>query len=175
MPPRKRPPVWIWIVGGCGCLFFGGIILVVILFPVFVQARNKALQTTCLSNVKQMQLGIQMYAVDYDQMFPPADTWMNRIAAHSNIKEPTFHCPELSQYDTSAYGYAFDIRLGSKFVEMSMPETVIVLYDSSKRDRNATDPLASLPTVGRHQGKNAIGYLDGHVKLSSSPNGSSGP
>src|SRR5437016_6241142 len=42
-------------------------ILAAILFPVFAQAREKARQTSCLSNTKQMGLAFQMYAQDYDE------------------------------------------------------------------------------------------------------------
>jgi len=45
-------------------------ILAAILFPVFAQAREKARQTSCLSNVKQLTLGILMYTQDYDEMLP---------------------------------------------------------------------------------------------------------
>lgn len=45
-------------------------ILAAILFPVFAQAREKARQTSCLSNVKQIGLGIQMYVQDYDEYVP---------------------------------------------------------------------------------------------------------
>ena len=41
-------------------------ILAAILFPVFAQAREKARQTSCLSNMKQLGLGFNMYAQDYD-------------------------------------------------------------------------------------------------------------
>jgi prepilin-type N-terminal cleavage/methylation domain-containing protein/prepilin-type processing-associated H-X9-DG protein len=41
-------------------------ILAAILFPVFAQAREKARQTSCLSNCKQIGLGIGMYIQDYD-------------------------------------------------------------------------------------------------------------
>ena len=41
-------------------------ILAAILFPVFAQAREKARQSTCISNVKQIGLGFMMYAQDYD-------------------------------------------------------------------------------------------------------------
>lgn len=41
-------------------------ILAAILFPVFAQAREKARQTSCLSNMKQLGLAFQMYAQDYD-------------------------------------------------------------------------------------------------------------
>src|SRR5947207_1777505 len=46
-------------------------ILAAILFPVFAQAREKARQTTCLSNLRQMGWGLQMYGQDYDERMPP--------------------------------------------------------------------------------------------------------
>src|SRR5947209_14561332 len=45
-------------------------ILAAILFPVFAQAREKARQTTCLSNNKQIGLAMAMYVQDYDSTFP---------------------------------------------------------------------------------------------------------
>jgi prepilin-type N-terminal cleavage/methylation domain-containing protein len=39
-------------------------ILAAILFPVFAQARDKARQSACLSNVKQIALGFAMYRQD---------------------------------------------------------------------------------------------------------------
>ncbi len=45
-------------------------ILAAILFPVFAQAREKARQTACLSNLRQLGLGAQMYMTDYDQVYP---------------------------------------------------------------------------------------------------------
>jgi prepilin-type N-terminal cleavage/methylation domain-containing protein/prepilin-type processing-associated H-X9-DG protein len=45
-------------------------ILAAILFPVFAKAREKARQTTCLSNAKQMGNAIEMYKSDWDQRYP---------------------------------------------------------------------------------------------------------
>ena len=45
-------------------------ILAAILFPVFTQARAKARQISCLSNVKNLSLAILMYVDDYDGKFP---------------------------------------------------------------------------------------------------------
>jgi prepilin-type N-terminal cleavage/methylation domain-containing protein/prepilin-type processing-associated H-X9-DG protein len=45
-------------------------ILAAILFPVFSQAREKARQVSCLSNAKQLGLGVMMYVQDYDETFP---------------------------------------------------------------------------------------------------------
>ena len=53
-------------------------ILAAILFPVFAQAREKARQTSCLSNVKQMGTGLMMYAQDYDESYPINNTSIPR-------------------------------------------------------------------------------------------------
>jgi prepilin-type N-terminal cleavage/methylation domain-containing protein/prepilin-type processing-associated H-X9-DG protein len=45
-------------------------ILAAILFPVFARAREKARQTSCLSNVKEIVLGTLMYIQDYDERLP---------------------------------------------------------------------------------------------------------
>jgi prepilin-type N-terminal cleavage/methylation domain-containing protein len=46
-------------------------ILAALLFPVFAQAREKARQTSCLSNLKQLGTAMLMYAQDNDGFFPP--------------------------------------------------------------------------------------------------------
>ncbi|MBQ9358936.1 MAG: DUF1559 domain-containing protein [Abditibacteriota bacterium] len=45
-------------------------ILAAILFPVFAQAREKARQTQCLSNMKQIGTALMMYASDWDESLP---------------------------------------------------------------------------------------------------------
>ena len=45
-------------------------ILAAVLFPVFAQAREKARQAACLSNLKQIGMGLQMYAQDHDETLP---------------------------------------------------------------------------------------------------------
>jgi prepilin-type N-terminal cleavage/methylation domain-containing protein/prepilin-type processing-associated H-X9-DG protein len=45
-------------------------ILAAILFPVFAKAREKARQTSCLSNVKQIALAVLSYCQDNDEMMP---------------------------------------------------------------------------------------------------------
>lgn len=51
-------------------------ILAAILFPVFSQAREKARQTTCLSNQKQHANALVMYVQDYDEYLPP---WLDGV------------------------------------------------------------------------------------------------
>ena len=45
-------------------------ILAAILFPVFAKAREKARQSSCMSNLKQLDLAIVQYVQDYDERFP---------------------------------------------------------------------------------------------------------
>ncbi|MBB6052570.1 prepilin-type N-terminal cleavage/methylation domain-containing protein [Armatimonas rosea] len=49
-------------------------ILAAILFPVFAQARAKARQVSCLSNLKQVGTGLMMYTQDYDETLPGNST-----------------------------------------------------------------------------------------------------
>jgi prepilin-type N-terminal cleavage/methylation domain-containing protein/prepilin-type processing-associated H-X9-DG protein len=49
-------------------------ILAAILLPVFAQAREKARQTTCTNNMKQIGTALMMYAQDYDETFP-TNSW----------------------------------------------------------------------------------------------------
>jgi prepilin-type N-terminal cleavage/methylation domain-containing protein len=48
-------------------------ILAAILFPVFAQAREKARQSACLSNQKQIGNAVMMYIQDYDETYPSVD------------------------------------------------------------------------------------------------------
>ncbi|MCX7600299.1 MAG: prepilin-type N-terminal cleavage/methylation domain-containing protein [Armatimonadetes bacterium] len=77
-------------------------ILAAILFPVFGRARAKARAASCLSNLKQMALGVLMYVQDYDEMFPI----YHYFTATENIQQEAmiypyvknaevFKCPEV--------------------------------------------------------------------------------
>src|SRR6202165_3160011 len=45
-------------------------ILAAILFPVFAKAREKARQTSCTSNIKQLGLAALQHTPDYDEYYP---------------------------------------------------------------------------------------------------------
>ena len=53
-------------------------ILAAILFPVFAQAREKARSASCMSNLKQIGLGLQMYNQDYDGTKVWCQIWNNK-------------------------------------------------------------------------------------------------
>jgi prepilin-type N-terminal cleavage/methylation domain-containing protein/prepilin-type processing-associated H-X9-DG protein len=88
-------------------------ILAAILFPVFAQAREKARQTGCLSNMKQIGIGLQLYAQDYDETLPLANDYVKNFAAPTappNFlgslipylrSKPIFNCPSAPQETTA--------------------------------------------------------------------------
>ena len=52
-------------------------ILAAILFPVFARARENGRRTSCLSNMKQLGLGVMQYQQDNDEMYPQAYWYKN--------------------------------------------------------------------------------------------------
>jgi len=70
-------------------------ILAAILFPVFAQAREKARQSTCLSNMKQIGLGLMMYTDDYDETYPYGVLYADLVTPTGL---PTFLNPYIKNY-----------------------------------------------------------------------------
>lgn len=84
-------------------------ILAAILFPVFAQAREKARQASCQSNMKQLGLGIRMYVQDYDERYPTAyytyspnnyyaSEWQNVIYPYTRNAQ-IYRCPSSRTQD----------------------------------------------------------------------------
>ncbi len=73
-------------------------ILAAILFPVFARARERARQTSCLSNIKQITLGALMYAQDFGEAVPESldadmnSYWHEKIMPYV-MNEQIFTCP----------------------------------------------------------------------------------
>jgi prepilin-type N-terminal cleavage/methylation domain-containing protein len=67
-------------------------ILAAILFPVFAQAREKARQASCTSNLKQAGLAMRMYTDDYDQTVVPGyrylDDGLSQILWYIDLLDP---------------------------------------------------------------------------------------
>jgi prepilin-type N-terminal cleavage/methylation domain-containing protein len=80
-------------------------ILAAILFPVFAKAREKARQTSCLSNVKQIALAMMMYYQD-SEAFTPRAVWMQRIQPYVNNQQ-IFRCPSYGPMTTNIRGWCF--------------------------------------------------------------------
>jgi len=74
-------------------------ILAAILFPVFAQAREKARQTSCVSNLRQLSLGATMYLQDYDEQFLDYrvinELYLWNVAFEAYVKNKQVHlCPD---------------------------------------------------------------------------------
>jgi prepilin-type N-terminal cleavage/methylation domain-containing protein len=63
-------------------------ILAAILFPVFAQAREKARQTACVSNMRQIGIGLNMYVQDNDEMYPGALQQLATINGGTDARQP---------------------------------------------------------------------------------------
>ncbi len=86
-------------------------ILAAILFPVFARAREQARGISCISNLKQIGLAMQMYVQDFDESYPsiihpnfdggcaPRLGWLNANGGWVTLVYPyvkngaIFHCP----------------------------------------------------------------------------------
>lgn len=71
-------------------------ILAAILFPVFARAREKARQSSCLSNLKQIGLATMMYVQDYDERFPPS-LHLTTVPVHQRYFYQLLH-PYMTNY-----------------------------------------------------------------------------
>lgn len=108
-------------------------ILASILFPVFAQAREKARQSSCLSNQKQIAMAIMMYAQDFDETYPlysfgagtagclgyfglDGPRWADMIFPYVKSRQ-VFDCPDANvhlslftggqYFDTQTYSYGY--------------------------------------------------------------------
>jgi len=64
-------------------------ILASILFPVFARARENARRSSCMSNMKQIGLGLMMYTQDYDERYPMAiNGQINNFATETTEPSP---------------------------------------------------------------------------------------
>jgi prepilin-type N-terminal cleavage/methylation domain-containing protein/prepilin-type processing-associated H-X9-DG protein len=151
-------------------------ILAAILFPVFAKAREKARQTACTNNIRQIGLAMAIYAQDNDQTLPPAKGWTSEVPG---LPKKIFDCPSASgtgtvgapEYLYLASSTPIDAMLSSAILDDYLDlSTVPMLIDGNKGSVETTDPagydvLSKVPglTEARHGNHAVVGYLDGHV------------
>jgi prepilin-type N-terminal cleavage/methylation domain-containing protein/prepilin-type processing-associated H-X9-DG protein len=167
-------------------------ILAAILFPVFAQAREKARQTSCLSNVKQIGLGILMYVQDYDEVFPPANRYYDGDSAGNDpwttswavVTQPyaknydIYYCPDDSIHNCQAswmgigisYAANSDAYYTSQWV-LEGPFGIGAPYGNASF---WNDPSLTLAAIGRAAESIAIAERFNTVSVQSSYDGNSG-
>ncbi|MBP5273993.1 MAG: DUF1559 domain-containing protein [Abditibacteriota bacterium] len=142
-------------------------ILAAILFPVFAQAREKARQTQCLSNAKQLGTAIMMYASDWDECFPSVtqgvvdgvgdyDAWWCHYAnpwpGNAAYKE------YMTKYSFRAIMTPY-VKNGSMFICPSDPQADKEFTCQDVKRINSYLIRSSIYKVGRHQPQN--GFTNG--------------
>ncbi|NLO06588.1 MAG: prepilin-type N-terminal cleavage/methylation domain-containing protein [candidate division WS1 bacterium] len=159
-------------------------ILAAILFPVFARAREKARQTSCLSNMKQMGLAFQMYGQDYDERAPllhyaPVECrWYNTLMPYIK-NDQVFLCPSdpsmVRGYDMPLQWIQFVSGYthgGIPFAKIQHPAGLMVFGEI---DRLAEPPGTGTFDAGgnwgrgrwapeRHNDGMNCTFVDGHAK-----------
>lgn len=132
-------------------------ILAAILFPVFAQAREKARAISCLSNQKQIGLGLAMYIQDYDETFPMDQytfanydqvRWYDMIFPYikngdkfsfnnrANGAGGIWHCPSFPSSQEAEYGAHLDLMPdGWAPWNPNMPKTVSLAVIDAPSDK----------------------------------------
>ena len=161
-------------------------ILAAILFPVFARAREKARQTSCTSNLKQLGLGMMMYCQDYDDCTPIAfsgtgwwtDTWKERIYPYVKNYQ-LYDCPSKRLgIPPAAFGnYGINAYIGEatwyvNLAQVTMPAETFAIGENGDGDwviepngNYCTPPFAETGWVKEcHNNGANFAYLDGHAK-----------
>jgi len=138
-------------------------ILAAILFPVFAKAREKARQTTCTSNQKQIALAIAMSVQENDETYPVSSEIWSSIGVSGKVLQ----CPTAGQSIANAYAYNSNLS-GRGYGEF--PDVVNVMMTC---DALIDDNIITRETVAgiarRHQDKAIVSYADGHVSMPNTP------
>jgi len=126
-------------------------ILAAILFPVFARAREKARQTSCLSNLKQLGLAYLMYVQDYDEMSCPLvtgapgdgridrTTWFALMGPYMK-NEQIGQCPSVTPHGWTYpggnrlyYDYSMHYWMGGKsMADITLPAEVFIFGDGTR-------------------------------------------
>lgn len=145
-------------------------ILAAILFPVFARAREKARQTSCLNNQRQIALAIMMYAQDYSEMLPSSSSvWQNINLTGKVLVCPTAGITNSYVYNNSLSGVALGM--------VTNPTTAMLTADGvAHAATTATSLFLATPAITgvaytvkdlapRHANKFMCSYVDGHVAM----------
>jgi prepilin-type N-terminal cleavage/methylation domain-containing protein/prepilin-type processing-associated H-X9-DG protein len=112
-------------------------ILAAILFPVFARAREKARQSSCQSNLKQISLGLLMYAQDYDERMCYRYYRLNPAVAggpnwDQNLIQPYVKNQQVNICPSTlarSYGYNADYLQGQALAAVASPSETALVSD----------------------------------------------
>ena len=129
-----------------------------LLLPALAKAKQKAQAIHCVNNVKQLSLAVRMYATDYDDQFPPVESWCDAIQKYAGSPN-VFHCPAVPDRRCA---YAFNQELGGGKEGDVDPQTVMIF--ESAPGWNASGGTELMLKSPRHGRRFVVGFADGHVE-----------
>jgi len=114
--------------------------------------------------LKQLAVGVLLYAGDNDDWMPLANRWVDGLAPYVR-QENAFRSPAVERTDATKYGYAMNLEVaGVSLLDLESPANTIVFFESTQLHRNATASLETEPSPARYPGGNARTYADGAVR-----------
>jgi prepilin-type N-terminal cleavage/methylation domain-containing protein/prepilin-type processing-associated H-X9-DG protein len=151
-------------------------VLAAILFPVFSKAREKARQTACLNNVRQIAAAILMAVQDHEETFPEASTWTSELASSYGMQGKVWDCPSNERAGTESvpdYVY-YSLIAGMALGDVSSPSDTMLIADGSHQATPTpltyTGVCYGLVDVQRrHADGFNQAYADGHVAFAKVP------
>jgi len=111
-------------------------ILAAILFPVFAKVREKARQTSCTSNMKQLGLGITQYTQDNDELFPPGMPNVGYSGGWAHFVTPYLKSPAVYKCPDDSYTYNGPPPAGTTVQNWVWQEVSYSINDSLLMDGN---------------------------------------
>jgi len=130
-----------------------------VMFPVFARARDAARVSTCESDMHELAIAAMIYADANDGKLPTSAKWTTQIKDY--LKVPLMACPSGDAI------YAFNKNLGGLVMKnIQNPWDVVLFFEADPDLPNATGSRAD--AILPHDGRGAIAFADGHVKLFSS-------
>jgi prepilin-type processing-associated H-X9-DG protein len=133
------------------------------LLPALSKAKQKAMGISCMNNVKQLNLGLIMYATDNKDQFPAGDAWCDALRPYLGGSTNAFICP-LGESGQRCH-YALNSRLaGSSMKEIQAPAQTVLVFEIDG-GWNVSGGRERLPASPRHTGAYVVGFVDGHVEI----------
>ncbi len=132
-------------------------ILAAILFPVFAKAREKARQTACTNNQKQIVTSFLMWAQDHEELLPTSDVAWGSIG----IDRGVLQCPTAGTKIANAYLFNKNVS-GMALGEITDPTGTLLTCDGSTSANNVGQTW--LDADYRHGSKAIFACVDGHIE-----------
>jgi prepilin-type processing-associated H-X9-DG protein len=129
--------------------------------PAFAKAKQRAQTIQCVNQMKQLALGLRLYANDNKDSFPPADAWCDSIQSYVGNPQ-TFQC----KADTSGQrsSFAFNKKVAGKDLAKVDPRTVLLFEVEGGSGWNESGGRELMMRPSRHGQTLVVGFADGSVQ-----------